>query len=731
MFLESLSNANGFNNREEAVKTLLKDNPAVKSIFTHAETLDEATKNIRAWVFSFLEEQSPARDFYKHEKYDRNTFGKINWQEYAAIRLLDYIDNRNRIIEDPNTANSTVKLNPFAPLWSAIKENKINARPDYFHDMNFLFKQLTGKLDHQPPSQKTVKAWMNRHPSGLDPEIVKMRQSNKARILKIFIQKISQGKLKSERFKFEPGMSEEEKYSLALEWWNNSLFHLKFAVRKISLLNELLGYTLDEQTLRLFAAAQKKGIPVFINPYYLSLINVNAPEFAKNADRVIRDYIFVNRDLIEEFGKIKAWEKEDIVEPGEPNTAGWILPSRHNIHRRYPEVAIMIPDTAGRACGGLCVSCQRMYDFQRGNLNFNLEELKPKEKWPDKLKRLLSYYENDAQLRDILITGGDALMSSNRSLKLILNEVFKMAVRKKEANKVRPDGEKLAEMVRVRLGTRLPVYLPQRITDDLIEILAAFKKKASTIGFRQFVIQTHFETAMEITPEVKKGVEKLLSAGWIVTNQQVFTTAASVRGHTAKLRKTLNDIGVLTYYTFTVKGFDENKHNFATNARAIQEQMEEKRIGEIPAEYYDLTGRFPDTAENMVNNINALRKKANIPFLATDRNVLNLPGVGKSLSFRTIGILPDGRRVLEFDHDDYRNHSPITDEMGKVVIIESKSIKSYIDQLEAMGENPDEYNSLYGYSMGVTEPRAPLYEYPDGDPGFTCEYTNLKLPENI
>lgn len=730
MFLESLTNTNGNNHREEAAKLLLKENPTVKSIFTHAETIDEAIENIRAWVFNFLEESSPAKEFYTQNKNDRETFGKINWQEYAAIRLLDYIDNRNRMIEDPNHANKAIKLNPFVPLWSAVKENKIYAGPDYFHDMNFLFKQLTGKLDRNMPSSKKLKSWMNRHPSGLDSEIVKMRQANKERILKILIQKISDGKLKSERFKFDAGMSDEEKYALALEWWNNSLFHLKFAVRKISLLNELLGYTLDEQTLRLFAAAQKKGIPIFINPYYLSLINVDAPDFAKNADRVIRDYIFVNRDLITEFGNIKAWEKEDIVEPGEPNTAGWILPSRHNIHRRYPEVAIMIPDTAGRACGGLCVSCQRMYDFQRGNLNFNLEELKPKEKWPDKLKRLLGYYEYDAQLRDILITGGDALMSSNRSLKLILNEVFKMALRKKEANKARPDGKKLAEMVRLRLGTRLPVYLPQRITTDLIEILADFKKKASAIGFRQFVIQTHFETAMEITPEVKTGVEKLLSAGWIVTNQQVFTAAAAVRGHTAKLRKTLNDIGVLTYYTFTVKGFNENKHNFATNARAIQEQIEEKQMGEIPQEYYQLTGRFPATAENMVNNINALRQKAGIPFLATDRNVLNLPGVGKSLSFRTIGILPDGRRVLEFDHDDYRNHSPITDEMGKVVIVESKSIKSFIDQLEAMGEDPDEYKSLYGYSLGVTEPRVPLYEYPDGDPGFTCEYTNLKLPEN-
>ncbi|NIP82771.1 MAG: hypothetical protein GWM90_27550, partial [Gemmatimonadetes bacterium] len=48
------------------------------------------------------------------------------------------------------------------------------------------------------------------------------------------------------------------------------------------------------------------------------------------------------------------------------------------------------------------------------------------------------------------------------------------------------------------------------------------------------------------------------------------------------------------------------------------------------------------------------------------RSVLNLPAVGKSLTFRVIGITRYGRRILEFDHDRTRAHSPIIDEMGKV-----------------------------------------------------------------
>ena len=172
-----------------------------------------------------------------------------------------------------------------------------------------------------------------------------------------------------------------------------------------------------------------------MNPYYLSLLHVRVPYFAIGADLAIRHYVIYSKHLLEEFGHIVAWEKEDQVQPGKPNAAGWILPSHNNIHRRYPEVAILIPDSMGRACGGLCSSCQRMFDFQSGNLNFNLDKLVPTEKWPEKLKRLMDYYENDTQLRDILITGGDALMSSDATLKHLLNEILAMVSRKREANK--------------------------------------------------------------------------------------------------------------------------------------------------------------------------------------------------------------------------------------------------------------------------------------------------------
>jgi lysine 2,3-aminomutase len=155
--------------------------------------------------------------------------------------------------------------------------------------------------------------------------------------------------------------------------------------------------------------------------------------------------------------------------------------------------------------------------------------------------------------------------------------------------------------------------------------------------------------------------------------------------------------------------------------------MEEKIFGKFPGKYHAKIRRFPDEAEMMVENIKEVLKLADAPFLATDRNVLNLPGVGKSLTFHVIGITRYGRRILEFDHDSTRTHSPIIEKMGKVVIIESKSISEYLQQLREIGEETSEYESIWGYSLGETEPRMPIYEYPGYDFKVTEKITNLEI----
>jgi lysine 2,3-aminomutase len=189
----------------------------------------------------------------------------------------------------------------------------------------------------------------------------------------------------------------------------------------------------------------------------------------------------------------------------------------------------------------------------------------------------------------------------------------------------------------------------------------------------------------------------------------------------------LNDIGVLPYYTFVVKGYMENNFNFTPVARVVQEELEEKVFGKVPEEYHETIRELSLHAETLTDRISTMREESDLPFLATDRSVLNLPAVGKSLTFRVVGVTRYGRRIIEFDHDRTRAHSPIIDEMGKVVIIESKSVGEYLSQLNEMGEDISDLEGVYGYSLGQTEPRMPIFEYPKYEFQPTEELTNLKL----
>ncbi len=708
--------------------TILEENPTLDQILRNSKNEQEAKDSISEWITPLLKKSPAAEAFFHENNPGHELYSSLTWKDYAVIRLLDYIRYEGEAWPDQNIYGEPAETNAIKMLWLATNFGIGGAKPDFFLDMLYLFRQLNETLKAEIPDAKQVKKWMDRYPAGMEPKIAGLRKINRDRIIRILIRKMENGEIRSNHYVFEPGMTLEQKIARMNEWWNESRFHLTFAVRSPDMLNELLDFSLEQETMDILYAAKEKGIPFFINPYYLSLLNVRTPGFAVGGDLAIRCYILYSRQLVEEFGRIQAWEKEDKVQPGKPNAAGWVLPS-HNIHRRYPEVAIFIPDTMGRACGGLCAYCQRMYDFQSGRYNFNLTKLKPKETWKERLPKLLSYFKDDAQLRDILLTGGDAFMSSDNSLRNILDEIYRMALRKRDENVLRDNYKKYAEMVRVRIGTRLPAYLPQRITPELVKILSDFKKKASNAGIKQFVIQTHFESPMEITPEAHKAVRMLLDAGWAVVNQLVLTAPASRRGHTAKLRKTLNDIGILTYYTFTVKGFRENSANFTPNARAVQEEMEEKYLGRLPEEEMPEVQKMMHHTAGIIEKLADLRKKHNLPFLSTDRNIMNLPGVGKSLSFRTIGITRYGRRILQFRHDRTRNHSPIIEKMETVVIVESKTIAGYLRQMEDIGEHREEYERVYGYSIGETEPRMPMYEYPGYDFHVADEFTHLELED--
>ena len=636
-------------------------------------------------------------------EFDGQTITDFSTGKEVAIRtislLYSFLRNTN-----PGCKSKYVYSNEM-PLCKDIDNE---ATIDLLTDLFFILQKAYGKELLKPSSGTIVSQWTKQWSSGSDPAVQQAREENKQRIIGKLVSRIE--RKCSLKYVFPESFSFEEKHQQVEEWWNNYRFHLAMAIKSPDDLNAFLDNTLSDETMQILRNAKKKGIPFFVTPYYLSLLDITGNTYD---DIAIRSYILYTRELVDTFGQIKAWEKEDEVEPGKANTAGWILPDGRNIHRRYPEVAIFIPDSGGRACGGLCASCQRMYDFQSKRLNFNLKELLPKDTWPTKLKKLMTYFEEDTQLRDILITGGDALMSRNTTLKNIFDAIYKMALQKKKANENRPDGEKFAEIQRIRLGTRLPAYLPMRVDDELISILKEFREKASKIGIKQFFVQTHFQTPLEMTKEACEAIKRITSAGWIITNQLVYNVAASRRGHTVALRKTLINNGIIPYYTFSVKGFHENYAVYAPIARSMQEQEEEKADGvlsKIEQEQFVeiLQNNIPYTKE-----LNSFLLKNKRKFVSTDRSILNLPGIGKSMTFNLIGITNEGKRILCFEHDTTRKHSPAIETYGKIYITENKSILAYLKQLELLGEDIKLYHSIWKYTEGAMEPKFKLYEYPE------------------
>lgn len=619
--------------------------------------------------------------------------------------------------------HSAIQISTIEHLYHFLRGNlKADVSSDLFVDLFFQFKRLY-QDKQELPTKKCAEDWMERWPSGVDEDIWAERILNKDRLINLLVEELSGKKKQNSNYYLSKDLSFDEKYIKVQEWWNDYKFQLSMAARTPDRIKEYLGNAISTETYHLMLWAKEKGMPFFLTPYYASLINTKQNGFD---DLTLRTSVLYSPELVKSFGSIRSWEGEDVIKAGEPNNAGWIVPNDFNVHRRYPEVALLIPDTMGRACGGLCSYCQRMYDFQNKGLNFELKKLVPEESWNEKLKGLMKYFEEDSQIRDILLSGGDFLMSQNSSLRHILSEVLNMAERKRKNNQKRKDGEKYAEIQRVRIGTRLPVYLPMRFNDELIEILKEFRIKGSEIGIKQFVIQTHFQTPLEFTPEVIAAIKRVQSTGWIITNQLVFNVAESRRGHTAKLRQVLSQNGIACYYTFSVKGYEENQAVFTPIARSVQEAEEEKRFGRLSSVNARILSE-EITETHSSEPIKEALQKYNIPFLASDRNVLNLPAIGKSISFKLVGIDEKGRRILRFDHDRSRTHSPIIDRMGDVFIIENKSICEYLRQLYEYGEDVEAYSSIWNYTKGTTEPRFPLFKYPQFAYQKTQFMTNLKL----
>jgi lysine 2,3-aminomutase len=171
------------------LEQLLRENPQLDEIMRNAPTVEGVHDRIKDLATTVLDSNPLGLEYYRKGRLDACVFDVLRWRDFAAIRLLDYVENADREIVDPNLRGKVVKSNPIKLIWLAVNKGTGGTVPDFFKDMIALFRQLNEDHDRTLPSRGMVEKWMDRYPSGLEPRIVAIREKNKERILRLLIKK--------------------------------------------------------------------------------------------------------------------------------------------------------------------------------------------------------------------------------------------------------------------------------------------------------------------------------------------------------------------------------------------------------------------------------------------------------------------------------------------------------------------------------------------------------------
>lgn len=192
----------------------------------------------------------------------------------AVRNIARLIANDGKTIFELST-ESEIELKTISLLWQFLTgrlHDDHEVSVDFLTDLYHQFMRLYTP-ERSAPSSAQVLQWMKRWPSGLNEDVRAIRRENKERIIAQLIRRIERRHAALNRYVFPEGCSDEAKRLLVGTWWNDHRFHLTFAVKSADELNRMLGHTLSEETMQTYRKAREKGIPVFVTPYYLSLLN--------------------------------------------------------------------------------------------------------------------------------------------------------------------------------------------------------------------------------------------------------------------------------------------------------------------------------------------------------------------------------------------------------------------------------------------------------------------------
>lgn len=442
-----------------------------------------------------------------------------------------------------------------------------------------------------------VAGFMKRYPSGLDDEIRALRAENRARIMRRY------------------GATDAE--------WNDHRWQLDHIVRTADELGALVTLTDEERSS--IERAKVGGLPFGITPYYASLMD---DESHRRRDHAVRAQVIPPADYVASMLRHREDRSHSLDFMMEHDTSPIDL-----VTRRYPSIVILKPYNT---CSQICVYCQRNWEIEDAFCdNARASD--------EALEAALGWIADHPAVSEVLVTGGDPLIMEDGQIDALMARLAD-----------------IGHVERIRIGTRTPAVLPQRITSALADSIARYHRP----GRREVAIVTHFEHPYEITDEAMGAVQRFKRRGMSVYNQTVFTVENSRRFEIVALRRLLRLIGVDPYYTFNTKGKEETRKYRVPMARLQQEVKEEARLA---------------------------------PGLArTDEPVYNVPRLGKNYiraeqNHTLLTILPNGSRVYEFH--PWEKKLALVDTYIDVDV----PIYDYLKELERRGEDIEEYRSIYYY----------------------------------
>ena len=297
--------------------------------------------------------------------------------------------------------------------------------------------------------------------------------------------------------------------------WKDWKWHFRNRITNINQLAQFIPLSSEEKAqLQLVT----RRYPLSITPYYLSLINPDDPDdpIRKQAAPSVQEMTMSTMGLEDPLA-----EKENSVVPG--------------LVHRYADRVLMV---LTNICPMFCRHCTRKREWRHGGWVRTEGEI----------ETMLNYLRRNEAIRDVIISGGDPLTLSTSRLESIISRV-----------------REIRHIEIIRIGTRLPVVLPQRIDNELCAMLSKYGP---------IWLNTHFNHPREITLEAAEACDRLLRSGIPVNNQSVLLRGVNDDVETMmKLCQGLLRIKVRPYYLFQcdeVQGAEHLRTPVETGIKIIE-----------------------------------------------------------------------------------------------------------------------------------------------------------------